>query len=191
MPSSRRFLVLLAISVLLHALVLVPRETSPPTAASASMRALRVTLLAPAHLAPSSRPESRQETAPGIRPATDPVEPAPVITGQETSQDQVSVDVRGRQLEIALFTALRPHFYYPPVARQQGWQGEVRLALRVGADGLLTRVRIVRSSGYGILDQAALRSLGRLQHLPDAVALLNGRSHDVILPVQYQLTGIF
>lgn len=191
MSGNRRFLGVLAISVLLHALVLAPRETSQSPAASAGIEALRVTLLAPVRLAPADHSESRQETTHRKHSTTDPIRPVPLLTAQETGRDQAAVDIRGRQLEAALYTALRPHFYYPPVARQQGWQGEVRLALRVEADGLLTQVRIVRGSGYGILDHAALHSLGRVQHLPDAVALLYGRSHDVVLPVQYQLTGSF
>jgi protein TonB len=191
MSGNRRFLGLLTISALLHALVLAPRGTSPSPAASAGIEALRVTLLAQVRPAPANRSEARQETAHRKLPTTDPIHPAPVSTVQETGRDQAAVDIRGRQLEAALYTALRPHFYYPPLARQQGWEGEVRLALRVEANGLLTQVHIVRSSGYGILDHAALRSLGRVRHLPEAIALLNGRSHDVILPVQYQLTGVF
>lgn len=192
MSADRRFLGLFAISALLHALAIIVWEAPPSLSTPAGPEALRVTLLAPARLQPTTRANSRAET-PRFDPPTSDANHAvaPAATAPDTGRDQPAVEVRGHRLEAALHAALRPHFYYPPTARRHGWQGEVRLALRVEANGFLTRVRIVRSSGYGILDRAALHSLGRLQHLPDAVALLNGQSHDLVLPVQYQLTGIF
>jgi protein TonB len=189
MLGNRRFLILFAISALLHALVLATSQKEPALPTPNGAEALRVTLLAPVRVPPAVT-DTRQETRNAKQPASTPMGNA-VASAQNADRDQAAVDIRGHQLEEALTVALRPHFYYPPLARQQGWEGEVRLALRVEANGSLTRVRIVRSSGYGILDHAALRSLGHVQHLPEAVALLNGRSHDVILPVQYQLTGIF
>jgi protein TonB len=44
---------------------------------------------------------------------------------------------------------------YPPLALRLGEQGRVRLHLTISADGVVTEASIVRSSGYGDLDQAA------------------------------------
>lgn len=186
-----RILVLFTLSAMMHAVVIAAWVAPPALPVPAGSEALRVTLLAPVRLPPRMHTLSRPRTVPAEQPTPDPIDVAAATTEHDAGPDQAAVEIRGRLLESALYTALRPHFYYPPLARQQGWQGEVRLALRVEANGTLTQVRIVRGSGHGILDNAALRSLGRVQHLPEAVALLNGRNHDVILPVQYQLTGIF
>ncbi len=45
---------------------------------------------------------------------------------------------------------------YPRMARKMGWQGRVRIRARVGPDGDVLGAEVIGSSGYGILDQAAL-----------------------------------
>ena len=46
---------------------------------------------------------------------------------------------------------------YPQAARQQRLTGDVRLAVRIRADGSLVDVEVTRSSGHAVLDQAAQR----------------------------------
>lgn len=79
------------------------------------------------------------------------------------------------------------HFYYPRMAIKRGWQGDVKISLRIEADGHLTRVRILNSSGYKLLDNAAIASIDKVEILPSAIALLDGRSLDLVLPVEYRL----
>lgn len=86
-----------------------------------------------------------------------------------------------------LQSALIAHFDYPLVARRRGWEGIVRVGLRIEADGQLTRLRVVESSGHVLLDRAALKSLGRVGKLPDAQDWQQGRWFDMVLPVRYQL----
>lgn len=42
---------------------------------------------------------------------------------------------------------------YPAEARRQGWQGKVIADVTVGVDGRPTACKIVKSSGYAILDE--------------------------------------
>jgi protein TonB len=82
--------------------------------------------------------------------------------------------------------AVHTHFYYPALARRKGWEGQVTVGVRVRADGRLTDIRVIRSSGYRILDSAAVDCLRRASRLP-------GINHsvaaglDVVLPVRYVL----
>jgi protein TonB len=48
--------------------------------------------------------------------------------------------------------------YYPTTWQEEGIQGNVRLAVRVGADGEVHEVKVVESSGYRTLDRASLRA---------------------------------
>ena len=89
-------------------------------------------------------------------------------------------------IQAALREALLPYFDYPMLARRRGWEGRVRIALLVQPDGDLTDMQVLESSGYRVLDQAALRDLRELGRLPQATALLDGRQMDVILPIQYR-----
>jgi protein TonB len=82
--------------------------------------------------------------------------------------------------------AFSAHFYYPALARRKGWEGEVMLALRVESDGRLTGIHVVGSSGYRVLDHAAMDSMLRARAVPlPGGALVDGL--DMVLPVQYRL----
>jgi TonB family protein len=106
---------------------------------------------------------------------TQPVQPRTETTGQRLS----------RQVLQALF----PYFHYPLFARLQGWQGEVQVAVHIARDGSLSNLRLARTSGYPILDAAALDSLERIHRLPDATTgLLEASGFDLNVPVVYRLT---
>ncbi len=55
---------------------------------------------------------------------------------------------------------------YPAAARRRGQQGQVVLRAEVQADGRPARVEVVRSSGYALLDEAALASVGDWRFAP-------------------------
>ncbi len=82
---------------------------------------------------------------------------------------------------------LSRYFSYPPIARQRGWQGHVRVAFTVQADGQLTDARITHSSGYHVLDASALEALRRVGRLPQAREWLQGQVLPMELPVIYRL----
>ena len=48
--------------------------------------------------------------------------------------------------------------YYPTTWLEEGVQGNVRLAVRVGADGVVHEAKVVESSGHRALDRASLRA---------------------------------
>lgn len=78
-------------------------------------------------------------------------------------------------------------YEYPRVAAMRGWEGEVRLRLKVARKGNLLGVVLDRSSGFDVLDQHALTMLeghGSLPPLPDA---LEGNEIQVIVPINYKL----
>lgn len=97
---------------------------------------------------------------------------------QDQNQDAAS-RVRAR-----VISDFARYFYYPAMARQRGWEGRVLLAFRVEQDGLLHDPRVVHTSGFGILDAAALNSLRKVERIADA----GGARHDLQIPVVYRLT---
>jgi protein TonB len=90
------------------------------------------------------------------------------------------------QVMASVEQAFSAHFYYPTLARRKGWEGEVTLAVRVENDGRLTGIHVVSSSGYLVLDHAAMDSLLRARAVPlPGGTLVDGL--DMVLPVQYRL----
>jgi len=134
----------------------------------------------PVHSVPSpasSRPQAAAETMAQL-----PAEPQIPAKDAETLQETALSNVRA-----ALAHALRAKFSYPRRARLRGWEGTVVIALRILPDGAITDVRVSDSSGIGVLDEAAIRSISAVQ-IPEAVAWMDGHELAMLIPVQYRLT---
>ena len=86
-----------------------------------------------------------------------------------------------------IYQALNQHFTYPRLAQRRNWQGKVLLSIRVTASGKIKNIRLNQSSGYTILDQAAMSSLTKVGELPQLISWLP-YDIDLTLPVIYQLT---
>jgi protein TonB len=76
---------------------------------------------------------------------------------------------------------------YPRVAALRGWEGEVRLRLKVARKGNLLGVVLDRSSGFDVLDQHALAMLEALASLPPLPEALDSNEIQVVVPINYKL----
>lgn len=76
---------------------------------------------------------------------------------------------------------------YPKLARSRGWQGVVWLEVAFGADGQLLSSDVVDSSGYPLLDQAALDALRDWRLSGDALQLASNGQYRARLPVRFAL----
>ena len=83
---------------------------------------------------------------------------------------------------------LTQYFYYPPHARRKGMQGTVLLSFGISGQGAVHDIRVVKSSGYAILDLAAQDAMQRLDKLSWYAALMHGKDMDLELPVIFRLT---
>jgi periplasmic protein TonB len=110
---------------------------------------------------------------------------AAVAPADETTEELAQLAAASARAQFA--ADLSRHFSYPPIARQRGWQGNVRVEFRVEADGRLTNIRIAQSSGYDVLDSSALKALHEVGYLREARTWLNGQAIDIELPVIYRL----
>lgn len=79
-----------------------------------------------------------------------------------------------------------PPMPYPHSARRRGWEGEVLLRVDVSAKGNVIAAHIETSSGYGILDDTALKNVSTWRFRP---ASINGtpKADTVLVPVHFQL----
>lgn len=107
-----------------------------------------------------------------------------VVTHAIPASSSLSVSER---VSAALQNQLAEAFVYPWLARKRGWQGLVTLSLHVAEDGALSRWKVVRTSGYRLLDHSALQAAQRIGRLQQAEQLLNGQSLNLSIPVRYRL----
>jgi len=62
----------------------------------------------------------------------------------------------GQDLDLRLYCLSCPEPQYPRLARARGWQGATDVELTVLADGRVDEAMVRRSSGFDVLDRAAL-----------------------------------
>ena len=75
---------------------------------------------------------------------------------------------------------------YPDLARRNGWEGRVMIRVEVSAEGRPLSTAIAKSSGFGVLDQAALRAVKSWRFQPRTVAGIPSAG-SVEVPVNFSL----
>lgn len=111
-------------------------------------------------------------------------EPSDSVTEQLQRESEAR---RASHLRSAIYAEVARHFVYPALARRHGWEGRVALSLRLEGDGRLTHLRLVRSSGYPILDSNAIETLQRIGTLPRTPMEPIGHSQELALLIVYRL----
>ena len=162
----------------------VPPKARQQVAAAEQRTAPRVTQPAgPANVPAQTSPAAAvpmAETAPAT--ATQPL--AETGRGETSARQQGDLLAAYRQRLAELFAR---GIEYPRIAALRGWEGEVRLRLKVARRGNLLGVALDRSSGFDVLDQHALALLAGYGDLPPLPEALEAGEIQVIVPIHYKL----
>ena len=173
----------LALSVLAHLFLMLPSVHTPMTIQVPAPELSVTTLSADTSALVVTRKESRRTESAAVSSDTERAD-----SWREDETSSLPSETIVNNLRSLLRTELDKHFVYPPVARRNSWQGRVDVVVRFDHEGRLHALRIVRSSGYAILDQDALLTLQKIGTIPQARTWLRGYSYDTQLPVLYRLT---
>jgi protein TonB len=71
---------------------------------------------------------------------------------------------------------------YPPMARNLGWHGALAVFFVVQKTGQAERIRILRSTGYEILDRNVVETIREVQPFPKPPVKV-----EIVIPVVYSL----
>ncbi len=74
-----------------------------------------------------------------------------------------AVDPNGLDEQLVEFAG-NPRPDYPLFARKKGWEGDVTISAKLNPDGSTKELKILESSGYPALDQAALKAESRARY---------------------------
>jgi len=91
-----------------------------------------------------------------------------------------------RQYRLSLASAARRYKLYPPLALENGWSGTAEVAVAVAANGAAQPVQLLRSSGYALLDAAALEMMSKAALITAVPASLQGQHFSIPLPVVFE-----
>lgn len=120
------------------------------------------------HEAHLQRGEKRTLSPPSLAPPS-PHTPPPIplpqteVTLPSSSSPGAEGDLRPQGVTTAFHAAVRP--VYPRESRRRGEEGTVLLEVEVRPDGRVGMIKILQSSGYPRLDQAAVEALRKAQYV--------------------------
>ncbi len=106
--------------------------------------------------------------------------------GGTTQGTPITVAGDGTVLLTNMRYRLTPPPVYPPVARQRGYQGVTRIRVTVDEAGSVAALVLVQSSGYVMLDRAALTAVQSWQFVPLLVDGVARRAVGIV-PVRFAL----
>lgn len=154
----------------------VPNVLTVPQATKAM-----AAITAPAvETAPAKSAPAAAETMPARNAAPSAI--AEASTAPDTTQTDALATYRKQLAE--LFARRQE---YPRLAAMRGWEGEVRLRLRVARKGNLLAVVLDRSSGHDVLDRHALAMIEDMASLPALPGALAQEEIQVVVPIHYKL----
>jgi TonB family protein len=212
--STRRLLILMVVSLLLHGLLLVHWPTSKPLLEFDYQPQNLSLSLEPIEIVGQQQLAKKQvlvtkNTQPASKTRPVPNKPLPVprswpqekssqekivtrearqVDQQQTASRSTSSSMNRARIVSQIRHDLSQYFYYPPLARRKGLQGTVLLSFGISGQGAIHDIRIVKSSGYAILDLAAQDAMQRLDKLSWYAVLMHGKNMDLELPVIFRLT---
>jgi periplasmic protein TonB len=122
-----------------------------------------------------------------VEPQPAPVPPAQATAPQPQAAPSPAPETLSRdQYRVQLIDEARRHKRYPPLARENNWQGDVRVGVAVGANGRPT-VTLKGSSGYEVLDRQALEMFTQAARAVPVPPELRGREFALELRAVYGL----
>lgn len=124
---------------------------------------------------PESQPEEIVVDTPLREPRKEHVE---VIDPQEEDRLRYQDMIRQR---------IEAHRRYPRWAKQQGFEGTVYLSFVVLANGQAKNIRIIRSSGFTILDNEAVSTARRSSPFPPIPEKFNRSQLDIEVAITFKL----
>lgn len=177
---SPRLIFALALSLTLHASLVFP-ELLGRLAAAPPRPALQATLRLPPkpETPPPAEPLLKntidtEQTPPKQQPPP-ALKPPPPATPPAKPKTAAKREIQIAQKKLSKFQ------FYPTEAVARGIEGEVRLIVKLSADGAVENVSIAASSGHPLLDNAAIKAAYAMG------ALTGVSSRELILPVIFQL----
>lgn len=108
------------------------------------------------------------------------------VQNNNTQTSAVSNTLDNAQVISVINKEFKKFFYYPPLAIKRNWQGRVVLNFKISPAGEFENINILESSGYEILDLAAVSALNKMKRVASLMKW-PGNGVDVNLPIIYQL----
>lgn len=163
------FLPMILLSVLGHVVILAvtsPFSRNPQFSIQQAEYSMDIVLLEERQPVPERLLPVEEIIREANVPEPDKEEIPKPLPQQETQDNLSSLEMQGAVVEAKAAEATNKAPVYPMRARRQGWQGRVVIKAFVEANGLPSCVEIEKTSGYRVLDEAALSAIEQWKFYP-------------------------
>ena len=134
------------------------------------------------------RPQAPQQASQQSAPPSVPAPAAPQAAAPQTVVSSSAPNISPQQWQTRVITHLDRHKRYPPEARSRRQQGVPHLRITIDAAGRVLGAAIVRSSGFPLLDQAAIEMANRASPLPAPPASIAAQQRITLtVPVNFNI----
>ena len=152
----------------------VPISQHPTTPIESSLTAQQVAK----HFASTQKLGFKSAALPRKRPQSSPTGPDGDHANLNTLRGQFTGQVRQRIAEAK---------YYPRIARRRGMEGQPIIAFTLTRGGGLLRANLIQTSGFQLLDEAALEAVQQAAPYPEIPAELKTETYQFKLPISFIL----
>jgi protein TonB len=135
--------------------------------------------------APEAEPEPPRPVPSPQPPASASPPVARVEPRPGPSAEQLEAVTRERY-RLQILDVARSHNRYPPLARENNWEGQVLVRMEIAPDGRVS-LAVEQSSGHPILDRQAMEMFRRAQAQVPLPASLRGKALSLELRAIYNL----
>jgi protein TonB len=170
----------------------LPKPALPPVTPKAPPVERKAAPVAPATPQPATPPPATAAPAASApadsksdAKATPPAAPSTAAAPSAAAAGDLKAVVRSYELQLA--QAADKFKRYPSEAMQQGWEGTARIKVHIGADGRISGVELVSSSGHDLLDEQAKTTANKAKPFVQIPAELRGQAFDAEIRVVFGL----
>lgn len=169
-------------------------RTAPVAVKSPVTPALVSASTEPARIAPPPSTPPPLATAPNIVPAT----PGRATMAGTSSPAEVDrreavdpqIEYRRAEYILALRSQARRFKRYPALARERGWEGTVRIEIRIYPQRAQPEAVLLRESGYRVLDEQALDMMRQAVARTEVPEVLQRQGARIAVPVEFALSEL-
>lgn len=110
-----------------------------------------------------------------------------INSSNEIQQNTNQVEKSLREWGNLILVVINSKIKYPKIALNKKMGGQVLVRLKISTKGDLKTIKILKSSGFSILDNEVLRAIKTTNYFPSAPESLNNRNYTFRLPVKFEI----
>ena len=110
-----------------------------------------------------------------------------INSSNEIQQNTNQVEKSLREWGNLILVVINSKIKYPKIALNKKMGGQVLVRLKISTKGDLKTIKILKSSGFSILDNEVLRAIKTTNYFPSAPKSLNSRNYTFKLPVKFEI----